>query len=325
MARVLVFGGTRFVGRHIVDALAAQGHAAVAFHRGQTKCELPAGVREIFGDRNGPLPAEINGQRWDAVIDVSGQRPEQLWRSTELDAGWYLFISTLNVYADLSHAGVDETAPTIAEFDPNDAAMAYGGNKASSERLVRARFGNHCTIVRPGIIAGPWDFTGRVTYWPRRALHGGRFIVPAPGSRSLQFIDARDLAAFAVRAITHRVAGTFNAAGPAERFSLGELADVCVAAAAERGVTAETVLVDAGPLIAAGVEPWTDIPMWLEEREFCGIFEVDNRKAIAAGLDLRPQVETMRALMDWLLQSDSAGAAAPGLSFERESEIIKNL
>jgi 2'-hydroxyisoflavone reductase len=325
MAKVLVLGGTRFVGRHIVCALVAQRHAVLALHRGQTKCELPDGVLETFGDRSEPLPPEAVAQRWDAVVDVSGQRPEQLWRSTELDTGWYLFISTLNVYADLSRPGVDEASPTILEFDSNDEAMAYGGNKASCERLVQARFGDRATILRPGIIAGPWDYTGRFSYWPRRALRGGPFLVPAPASRVLQFIDARDLAAFAVRVITDCVPGAYNMAGPAARFSIGELADACVAAGVERGIRSNAVYVDGNELIGSGVEPWTDVPMWLEEPSFAGMFEVDNRKAIAAGLELRPPEATVHSLMDWLAQPDSVAAATPGLSFERETEIIKNL
>jgi 2'-hydroxyisoflavone reductase len=297
VAKILVFGGTRFVGRHIVEALVSGGHEAVALHRGETSCALPPGVREIFADRNGPLPSDAH-ERWDAVIDVSGQRPEQLRRSTELDAGWYLFISTLNVYADLSKPGIDETSPTIAAFDSTDEAMAYGGNKAACERLVQARFADRATIVRPGIIVGPWDYTERFTYWPRRAFRGERLVVPLPRSRPVQFIDARDLAAFVVRAITERLAGAFNAAGPRERFSLAELANTCIAAALEHGIESQIELVDAQTLMASGVTPWTDVPLWIEEPAFAGMFEVDNRKAIAAGLELRPPIEIVRSFMN---------------------------
>lgn len=324
MASILVLGGTRFVGRHIVERLAAKGFTTTLLHRGQTTCDLPAGVREVFGDRNSSLPEAV-ARRWDAVIDVSGQRPEQLWRSTEIDAGWYLFISTLNVYAGLSRPGVSEVAPTITEFNSEDEAMAYGGNKASCERLVEARFGERSTILRPGIIVGPWDYTGRFSYWPRRAFHGGTFIVPAPGSRALQFVDARDLASFAVRAIGDGIAGAYNIVGPRAQFTLGELAQTCVEAAKERGVSATPAYVDGEALVAAGVEPWTDIPMWLQEPDFAGMFEVDNRKALSAGLALRPPIETIRSLMDWLSRRESASAATPGLSLEREAEIVKKV
>jgi 2'-hydroxyisoflavone reductase len=231
----------------------------------------------------------------------------------------------LNAYADLSPPGVDETSPTIVEFDPTDEAMAYGGNKASCERLVQARFGERSTILRPGIIVGPWDYTGRFAYWPRRALHGGSFVVPAPASRPLQFIDARDLAAFAARAMTHRIAGVYNAAGPRKRFSLGELAQTCVAAAAERGIASNAIYADGSVLVADGIVPWTDIPLWLEEPAFAGLFDVENREALAAGLQLRAPMTTVRSVMDWLSQPDSASAASPGLSFERESEIMKKV
>jgi 2'-hydroxyisoflavone reductase len=200
--------------------------------------------------------------------------------------------------------------------------MAYGGNKAACERVVREHFGEHATIVRPGIIAGRWDYTGRLSYWPLRAVRGGRFIVPAPLERAVQFIDAADLAAFVVRALAQRTGGTYNAVGPRERFTIGELAGACVAAAAQCGVRAEPVAVAGDALMAAGVEPWTDIPMWLEEPPFAGMFSVSNRKIVDAGLAYRPPIDTMRALMDWLATPEAAAAARPGLSAEREAALL---
>lgn len=320
--KILVLGGTRFVGRHIVETLSAQGHCVTAFHRGQTICDLPAGVRAIYGDRDLPLPEESFADDWDAIIDVSGRHPDQLRRSLELEAAWYLFISTINVYADLSQAGVDESSPTIREFDPDDGAMAYGGNKAACERLAHARYGDRSTILRCGIIVGAWDYTGRFTYWPRRALRGGPFIVPAPASRPVQFIDVRDLAAFVAYAVTTRLAGVYNTVGPAERFSQDDLAQACVLAAAERGIVSEARYVDGDSLIARGVEPWTDIPMWLHDPALAGAFAVDNHRAIAHGARVRPPIESVRALMDWLATPESAAMAAPGLPSAREAALI---
>ncbi|HEX3672346.1 MAG TPA: NAD-dependent epimerase/dehydratase family protein [Candidatus Cybelea sp.] len=320
--RVLVFGGTRFVGRHVVGTLAARGHDVTCFHRGQNSCELPSGVREILGDRNEALPASLR-EPWDAIVDVSGQRPDQLARSVDLHAGWYLFVSTLNVYADLSKPNVNEESPTIIEFDPGDEAMAYGGNKAACERLVRDRFGGSATILRPGIIVGRWDYTGRFSFWPRRALRGGRFVVPGPASRPVQFADARDLAAFAALAITQGISGAFNVAGPREPLNIGELARTCVAGAAERGIATEGVPISSETLIAARIEPWTDIPMWLEDPEFAGLFEVSHEKAVNAGLTHRSALDTVRALMGWLSEPESDLAAKPGLSEQREAELLQ--
>jgi len=296
---VLVLGGTRFLGRHIVEALAASGHEVTCFHRGNARCALPAGVREIFGDRNDPLPPELRAQ-WDAVVDVSGQQPQQVERSRELESARYLFISTLNVYADLSQPGTGEDAATVETYDESDPAAAYGGRKAACERLVLERYDDRATILRPGIIAGVWDYTERLTYWPRHALRGGRFEVPAPPERPLQFIDARDLAAFAVRAIQRKIGGIFNTVAPAEPYSLGEFARACAEAAGERGVRAEPLFVSAETLIARGVEPWTDIPMWLEDSAFAGLFQTSNARALAVGLQPRPPIDTARALMDWI-------------------------
>jgi len=322
--KILVFGGTRFLGRHIVERLASRGDDVTCFHRGRSRCELPPGVREIFGDRNDPLPEALN-ERWDGVVDVSGQEPAHVQRSCELNAAWYVFISTLNVYADLARDGVEETAATIEAFDPTDEAMAYGGKKAASERIVRDRFGERATVLRPGIIVGRWDYTGRFSYWPRRALRGGRFIVPGPPSRALQLIDARDLAAFAARALSERIGGEYNAVGPRDRFSIGELAETCAAAALERGLGAEPVFVDGEALIACGVEPWTDLPMWIASSPFDGIFSVSNEKAVAAGLEHRAPIESVRSLMDWLVTPEGEAAATPGLSAEREAELLQSL
>lgn len=302
---ILVLGGTRFLGRHIVERLAARGHRVTCFHRGLSTCELPGGVSEVLGDRNEPPPSALH-RPWQAIVDVSGQLPEQVARTLELPAQWYLFISTLNVYADLSRTGAAESDATVTSFDPSDVAMAYGGRKAACERMVRERFGEGATIMRPGIIVGPWDYTGRFSYWPLRALSGSRFVVPLPRERPVQFVDARDLAAFVADAIERRITGTFNAAGPATPFTLGELVETALRCAQERGVApGKALFIPPERLLAAGVEPWSDLPLWLEEQEFQGIFAVDNRAGLAAGMTYRAPYETVRAVMDWLDASDS--------------------
>ena len=321
--RILVLGGTRFSGRAAVELLAAGGHDVTCFHRGTSRFDLPPGVREVFGDRNDALPAELHERPWDVAIDTSGQLPAQVARSVELPAARYLFISTLSVYADDSQPGMDEDAATITTFDPDDFAAAYGGNKAACERILAERFGDRATILRPGLIVGPRDYSGRFSYWPARALRGGSFVAPAPPEYAVQFVDARDLAEFAVLAAVNGVGGTFNVVGPAQTYTMGELLATCAAVAAERGVRSEPVYVDGDAIVAAGAEPWSDVPMWIPGPEYAGFFRVSNRKAVAAGLRFRPPVDTIRALLDWLATPEAAAAAKPGLSPELEARILK--
>ncbi len=321
--RILVLGGTRFSGRAAVELLAAGGHDVTCFHRGTSRFDLPPGVREVFGDRNDALPAELHERPWDVALDTSGQLPAQVTRSVELPAARYVFISTLSVYADDSQPGMDEDAATITAFDPDDVAAAYGGNKAACERILAERFGDRATILRPGLIVGPRDYSGRFSYWPARALRGGSFVAPAPREYAVQFVDARDLAEFAVLAAVNGICGTFNVVGPAETYTMGELLATCAAVAAERGARSEPAYVDGDAIVAAGAEPWSDVPMWIPGPEYAGFFRVSNRKAVAAGLRFRPPGDTIRALLDWLATPEAEAAAKPGLSPELEARILK--
>jgi len=319
---VLVLGGTRFLGRNIVETLATGGHAVTCFHRGTSPCRLPSGVRELFGNRDEPLPATLD-QAWEAVVDVSGQQPAQVARSSELRTQRYAFVSTLNVYADLSRTGVTESDATIESFDPADAAMVYGANKAVCERIVRQRFADSATILRPGIIVGRWDYTGRFSYWPRRVLRGGRFVAPAPPQRPLQFVDARDVAAFVARIIGDGIGGTYNIAGPPAPFTLGELLDTCRVAATRLGApAAEPVYLRGETLREHGVEPWVDLPMWLDDSQYAGLFSIDNARSVAAGCCYAPPFDTVNALMDWLGTPEGEAAPQPGLTPEREAALL---
>lgn len=320
---VLILGGTRFLGRHIVEALAQRGHRVVCFHRGESVCELPAGVEERRGDRNADLSA-VDTERWEAIVDTSGFRPEQLQRSLELRAQRYLFISTVNVYRDLSAPGVTEEAETIEAFDPSDEAQNYGGNKAACERLVVARYPRASIVFRPGLIAGKWDNSGRFTYWCRRLLRGGRVLAPGEPRRLIQLIDAADIARFAEHLLSHERAGVFNLVGPTEPTTMEQLLDEAASAAAEYGAPpASIVWADAAFLHDHGVEPWLEMPLWLNEPQFGGILEASNAKALSGGLQLRPIAETVRSVLDWT-ESESTHKLV-GLSAEREGELLEKL
>lgn len=320
---MLVLGGTRFAGRHIVERFARRGHRVIAFHRGKTVATLPDGVEERFGDRDRDLSV-LASETWDAIVDTSGYVAAQVERSLLLAAKRYLFISTVNVYKDLSASGVSEDAPAIADFDPADAAVSYGGNKAACERLVRQRYPHSSVILRPGLIVGRWDPSGRFTYWCERAARGGAVLAPGDPQRRIQFIDAADLAAFAEHALANDVAGTFNVAGPALPATMSDLLEACARAAVERGaIPSHFVWANAAFLHEHGVQEWSEMPLWIGDPAFGGMLEIDNARALAAGLRPRPMMQTVRSVLSWI----DAGSDVKllGISAEREAELLERL
>jgi len=320
---VLVLGGTRFLGRHIVERLARSGDRVVCFHRGETRCPLPAGVEERYDDRNADLSA-VAMERWDAIVDTSCQRPEQVERSLALHADRYLFISTVNVYTDLSLPGVTENAPTIETFDPSDEAAAYGGNKAACERLLRQHHPRASVILRPGLIVGKWDPTGRFTYWCSRLARGGRVLAPGDPDRRIQFIDAADIADFVQHVLSEGTTGAFSIVGPQVPMTMAQLLDACASVAAQRGAPRADVLwADDAFLLEREVVQWTELPLWLTEAQYAGILTLNNAKAIAAGLRTRPVDQTVRAVLEWIANDN--GAAGGGMTPEREVELLDEL
>jgi len=215
--KILVLGGTRFVGRHIVEAALAGGHRVTLFNRGQTNPGLFPDVETLKGDRDGGLDM-LRGRRWDAVVDTYGMLPRLVRASTEIlksAAEQYVFISTLAVYADYANPVTGEELPLRELSDPTVEELTgdtYGGLKVLCERAVQEVFGPGALIIRPGFIVGPWDATDRFTYWMRRIQRGGEMLAPGQPDDPMQVIDARDLAHFVVRLVEHRVVDTFNVA-----------------------------------------------------------------------------------------------------------------
>ena len=318
--KLLVLGGTQFVGRHVVDAALERGHEVTLFNRGQSHPELFPGVTRLVGDRDGDLAA-LEAGTWDAVVDTSGYVPRVVRQSAELLAGRvrrYLFVSSISVYANVSEPGVDEDAPVaqLEEETEEHRGPAYGPLKALSEDVVREVYGDRATIVRPGLIVGPWDPTGRFTYWPVRIAAGGDVLAPEPRDQAVQVIDGRDLAEFMVRLLEDDVAGTFNVTGPEEPLTLEQVLTTCPGEARLHWTSAEW-------LIEQGVQPWMELPLWLgDDPEYGGFSRVDVSRAIQAGLTFRPLERTIRDTLEWQRSGEAPIDPPAGMERDREQELL---
>lgn len=314
---LLVLGGGQFVGRHIVEAALERGHTVSTFNRGKTNPQLFPQVHKLIGDRGaGDLRALEQGT-WDAVVDVNGYFPRELRQSTSLlrgRVGRYLFISTVSVYADPNRT--DEDGPVRRVENPETQEMTpevYGGLKAICEGIVRQVYGEQATIVRPHLVVGPHDHTGRFSYWPWRAAQGGEMLFPAPPDDTMQLIDARDLAAFVVHLLEHDTPGTYNGARP--HFTLAELQS---ALAQATGNAFEPVWVDAGFLQQQGVRPWVDLPAWIPGD---GLSRTPTQRSQQAGLKCRSLLETVQDTLIWLKSLPEVKVV--GISREREAELLE--
>lgn len=320
--KILVLGGTVFLGRHVVAAALARGHELTLFNRGRQNPQLFPEVEKLRGDRDGDLSA-LRGRRFDAVLDTSGYRPEQLRAMAEVlgdTVEHYTFISTMSIYRQFPPGrSMDEDAPL---GEGND---GYGPLKARSEEAIEAALPERVAHVRPGLIVGPCDPTDRFTYWPRRVARGGDVLAPGRPERPVQLIDARDLAEWCVRLAEERRTGFFNAIGPASTLTMEQMLDACRSAT---GSAARFIWVPDDDLIAAQVKPWSELPLWIPESDpdFGGLLLADNRRALAAGLVFRPLADTVLATLEWdrregAESSDSPIRVAPMVP-EREVELL---
>jgi 2'-hydroxyisoflavone reductase len=315
--KLLVLGGTKFLGRHVVDAALGAGHDVTLFTRGRTNPELFPEAEHLHGDRDGGLGVLRSGT-WDGVVDTSGYVPRVVHQSAELlhdRVQRYVFVSSISVYADFSEP-VTTATPVSRLEDPDDEDVAanYGALKAACERVVEEIYGNRSARIRAGLIVGPWDPTDRFTYWPRRIARGGDVLVPGALGAPVQFVDARDLGAWLVQLALEGPGGVFNATGPAEPLTLGELLDHALA---EIGSGATLVWTD--PAKLAGVQPWTELPLWLPGDEYAGMLRADAGPARAAGLTFRPVAETIADTLAW---DRTVPGDRPTLSEEKEREIL---
>jgi 2'-hydroxyisoflavone reductase len=329
---LLVIGGGIFLGSALVDAALVRGHRLTVFNRGRSRASWPGGVEAIVGDRSVDL-GRLAGRRFDAVIDTCGYVAPEVRASAEAlsDSGCYCFVSSISAYASFAHAPVRESDPLapFTDVDPADRDLRhYGAQKAACEAALGAVFGERALVVRPGLIVGPGDRSGRFSHWPWRALAGGDFVFPAaPPDEPLQFIDVRDLAAFVVGLLEGGQRGPFNATGPVGT-SVGwpALVIACLAAAAARGAPpASAHAVDEAFLLEQGVTPWSELPLWLPsgDPEHRGHSRVDLTRAVAAGLATRPLADTLGAILDEGLPTADDPRRRGKLTPAREAQLLE--
>ena len=341
--KLLVLGGTKFLGRAVVDAARARGHTLTLFNRGLEDPSAYPDLERIQGDRTTPEGrARLAGRTWDAAIDTAAYLPRDVRSiASAVDVAHYTFVSSISALASHAIVGQDETAPvarltaaqqteveslslegpiparTLGEF--------YGPLKAQCEEVALAAFPGAALIVRPGLIVGPYDVSDRFTYWPARFLKGGDVLAPGRPERRVMFIDVRDLAEWMVRMIEARARGTYLATGPAERLEFGAVLDACARVAAERGENpARRVWVDDAFLVAQGVGPWMELPLWIPatDEALKGFMTEKIDKALAAGLTFRPLEDTIRATLDWDRTRPKDAPRAAGLAPDRERELL---
>lgn len=319
--RILVIGGTIFLGRHITEAALAAGHDVTLFNRGQHDSGF-GDVTTICGDRTKDL--ELLNASWNVVIDTCGYFPRDVKASASAlsdQVDRYIFISTLSVFADLmTTPNIDENGDLAKTDDPEAAEVTganYGALKALCEMAIEEIMPGRTLVIRPGLIVGPFDSTDRFTYWPVRLDRGDEVLAPAPLENPVQVIDARDLASWIVRMAEGEKTGIFNATGPQYTLTMGDVLAECKAAAAgDSNIT----WVDSRWLVSHGVQPWIELPLWLPDSP--GFARVHCQKAYEGGLTFRGIDETVRDTLAWARDRPDHEWKA-GLKPEQEREILQ--
>lgn len=343
--KLLILGGTRFVGRHLVTAALARDHEITLFNRGRHSAATDTNVETIYGDRNKDL-AKLQGRSWDAVVDTSGYLPRHVRASADaLSASVerYVFISSVSVYADLSISGVDETArlkgltneqlDQANEIDSSGEASGesygklYGGLKALCEQAAEEVLPNRVLIIRPGLIIGPDDYTDRFTYWAVRVSLGGEVLAPGRPKRFVQLIDARDLAEWTVGMIERKETGVYNANGLPNSSTMESILEECktVSATVDKG-DASFTWVDDNFLMREKVVPWSEMPLWMPEEaapHMKGFMFIDCKKALAAGLAFRPFADTIRDTLTWRETNRAGEELKAGIDPDKEKGLLR--
>jgi len=324
---ILIIGGTRFVGRHLVEAALARGHQVTLFNRGQSNPGVFPDIETVLGDRETDL-RKLGGRLWDAVVDTCGYFPRLVKLSAEAlkdSVGNYVFISSISAYADFDAIGIDEdyTLGTIGDETIEEITEeSYGPLKVLCEEAVQEAFPAGTLILRPGLIVGPFDPTDRFTYWPVRVARGGKVLAPVGPDELTQFIHARDLADFTIRCIEGKATGVFNAVGPGEPCPFGELLETCKRGS---GSDAEFVWASEEFIAEHEVAPWMELTAWVSTADGKGMLQVSNAKARAAGLKFKSTEEVVRETLEWARSRPTDYKMRAGLKAGREAELLEAL
>jgi 2'-hydroxyisoflavone reductase len=323
--KVLVLGGTLFLGRHLVEAGLERGHDVTVFNRGRTGPDLFPEIEKLQGDRDAGDLEALRGRRWDAVVDTSARVPRWVRDAAGLLAGaaeHYTFVSSISVYADTSSPGTDEAAPvhTLADETVEDitSAEVYGALKVLCERAAEEAMPGRVLSVRAGLIVGPYDPTGRFTYWVHRIARGGDVLAPEPRDQAVQLVHGRDLADWIIDMAERRETGVFNSTGPERPLTMEGLLEAIREASKS---DARLSWADERFLVESGVEEWSELPLWLApgaNPESASFMAVDVSKALAAGLRFRPLAATIHDTLE-----DAETSPAAGLAPDRERELLR--
>ncbi|MBA3693734.1 MAG: hypothetical protein H0X15_02525 [Acidobacteria bacterium] len=337
--KILIIGGTIFLGRHLVEVALEKGHEVTVFNRGWHNADLYPQIEKLRGNRASDLSA-LKGKSWDAAIDTCGYVPNIVEKSAEClrDAvEHYTFVSSCSVYGNFDPNGADENSP-VAEITPEQVeeaekldtgeratavnyGEAYGGLKFLCERAAENAMPTRVLNVRAGLIVGEYDSVERFTYWVKRVSEGGRVLAPGKPPRRVRVIDARDLSEWIIEMAENRRVGTYNATGAEDGLTMGKMLEEI------RRVSrsdAEFVWADEEFLEEQKVEAWTEMPLWLP-KEYNGIFEVRNNKAIADGLKFRSLAETIKNVLDDVANRPPDKKLRVGIEPKREKELLKIL
>jgi 2'-hydroxyisoflavone reductase len=320
--KLLVLGGTRFLGRHFVAQALERGHRVTLLHRGRSGRALFPGADHRIADRDGDLSA-LDAGEWDAVLDTCAFVPRQVRTAARRLAGRvgrYLFVSTISVYAEMALPGPDEDTPTATLADTGTEAVngeTYGGLKALCEATLAEELPGHVLVARPGLLVGPHDPSGRFTWWVRRIAAGGDVLAPGDPGAPVQFIDARDAAAWLLRQAEAGGTGTFNLTGPEHPLTMGGFLDTACRVLQPR---ARLHWASEDFLLQQGVAPWSDLPVWVPASE-AGLHAVAIARALRTGLVCRPLAQTLADTAAWA-RADDAEHAGVGLAPDREAALL---
>jgi 2'-hydroxyisoflavone reductase len=324
--RLLIIGGTRFLGRALVHSAQERGHELTLFNRGKSSPGLFPEIEQITGERMSDLD-RLQGRKWDAVIDTCGYEPAAVRLSAIglADAvERYIFISSVSVYADLSQPGVDETAATARLPEGADEQFNiehYGALKALCEQAAENAMPGRVLNIRPGLIVGEYDPTDRFTYWPWRAAQGGDILAPGRPAHPIQFIDVRDLADWTVKMIERKETGIYNATGPLPAVTLGDLLETSIRVSQSN---ARLHWISEAFLLENGVQPWSELPLWIPENdpESGGMEQVNVQKAVQSGLSFRSLEDTVQSTLVWANSRPADHAWRAGLPLVKETELL---